>query len=105
MNIRKIFSQARRGTLPSDFNNWSLTDDRGRPVAHVAATFGHLPAGFDQWGIASPTGYTVAHIAAINGHLPDDFNQWYLTDHNEVTVREEYEYHRDHKLKLGNEKK
>ena len=104
MNTRRIFSQARRGNLPADFDNWSLTDDRGRPVAHVAATHGHLPAGFDQWEIASQTGYTVAHVAAINGHLPDDFDQWYLTDHGEVTVREEYEYYRDHKLKRGNEK-
>ena len=94
MNMRKIFSQARRGTLPSDFDNWSLTDDRGRSVAHAAAAFGHLPAAFNQWEIASPSGYTVAHTAAINGHLPDDFNQWGLTDNGGLTVRNEHEYRR-----------
>ena len=103
MNIRKIFSQARRGTLPPDFDNWSLTDDLGRCVAHVAATFGHLPPDFDQWDIATPSGYTVAHTAAINGYLPDDFNQWDLTDNEGVTVRDEHDYLRDADEEMKNE--
>ncbi len=93
MNTRRIFSQARRGTLPADFDNWELTDDRGQSVAHVAATHGHLPKDFDQWGIATPSGFTVAHTAAVHGHLPEDFDQWEMTDNEGATVRDEYEYH------------
>ncbi len=97
---------AYRGTLPEDFNLWSLTDDRGLPIAHVAAKYGHLPADFDQWGIASPTGDTVAHIAARNDHLPEDFNRWGMTDGWGVTVREAFDYLRVPRVKLkrGNEK-
>ena len=78
--LKKLFDQAREGTLPPDFDRWEIADDTGRTAAHVAASYGHLPAGFDRWQIAGKKGWTVAHEAAYFDHLPLDFGQWDLMD-------------------------
>jgi len=63
--------------LPDNFD-WSVTDGRGRTIAHEAAKQGILPPGFSRWELADEDGWTVAHTAAQCGHLPPDFERWDL---------------------------
>jgi hypothetical protein len=74
------------GTLPVDFDEWSIANREGFTVAHVAAQYGHLPADFSQWELADKDGWTVAHMAVRNGHLPANFDQWDLVDSSGVRV-------------------
>jgi hypothetical protein len=58
-------------------------------TASKAAWDGSLPPDFDQWDLADDkTGWTVAHAAARSGHLPPDFDRWDLADKNGLTVRQ-----------------
>jgi hypothetical protein len=68
------------GKLPDTFDKWSMSDVKGYSVAHVAARYGNLPDGFEQWDMRTKTGNTVAHEAALGGHLPPDFNGWRSTN-------------------------
>lgn len=76
--LQKLFTQARTGTLPPDFDRWEISDAHGWTVAHVAAFRGHLPPNFDRWDISDAAGSTVAHVAAYQGHLPPEFDRWEL---------------------------
>ena len=51
---------------------------------------GELPTGFDQWEIARADGWSVAHMAASRGLLPPDFDRWELANEAGVTVLEVY---------------
>jgi hypothetical protein len=42
---------AHHGYLPSDFNQWELTDIEGRTVAQVAYRHDTLPPNFDRWDL------------------------------------------------------
>lgn len=63
------------GPLPPDFTDWTLADEDGVTIAHVAALHNHLPDGFQGWDIAMENGHTVAYVAsaALSGCLPDNF--------------------------------
>jgi hypothetical protein len=52
---------AHHGTLPADFDQWTL-ENRGVTVAHAAAEAGTLPPGFADWGIKDAEGRTVADV-------------------------------------------
>jgi hypothetical protein len=87
-DIKKLFRQARKGTLPEGFDRWEPADKYGQTVAHVAARFGNLPEGVDRWDLADEDGWTVAHEAAYYGRLPEGFDRWDLADKNGKTVRD-----------------
>ena len=87
--LKKLFEQAQEGTLPPDFDQWGLSDEAGRTVAHVAASEGHLPPDFDQWDLKDVWTISVAHVAAKHGHLPADFDQWDLKDRFGLSVAHE----------------
>jgi hypothetical protein len=74
------------GTLPADFDRWSLADENGWTVAHEAAEQDALPEDFDQWEISNDKGWTVAHVAAAEGCLPNGFNLWHLANNKGWTV-------------------
>jgi len=71
--ILELFNKAKDGTLPSDFQDWSLCDEDGWTIAHTAAYCSHLPKDFDQWDLKDDCGITVADIAGRNSILPNDF--------------------------------
>ena len=87
--LKMLFEQARKGSLPSDFDQWGLSDESTRTVAHVAASEGHLPPDFDRWDLKDVWGISVAHVAAKHGHLPADFDQWDLKDGFGLSVAHE----------------
>jgi hypothetical protein len=41
-----------RGSLPADFNDWTLANKNGWTVAYEATCRGHLPAEFKDWLLA-----------------------------------------------------
>jgi hypothetical protein len=84
--IRTLFEAAEKGTLPADFNEWTLRDPFGRTVAHQAALYGHLPADFKHWLLIDDDGNTVAHTAAKIGPLPSEFRDWDVFTDDFVTV-------------------
>ena len=103
---KRVLSQAEKGVLPEDFDQWwlpgrrklafatfaygkgpgpqfkewDLTDEQGRTMAHCAALHDKIPTGFDQWAMADQGGWTVAHEYAYRHVLPADFPHWDLTD-------------------------
>ncbi|MDR1035660.1 MAG: hypothetical protein LBT40_03520 [Deltaproteobacteria bacterium] len=72
--------------LPEDFRAWDRLDNRGVPLAHVAARNGYLPSGFDRWEIVNAKGQTVAETALRKGTLPDGFDRWELPSPNAPTL-------------------
>jgi hypothetical protein len=42
---------AENGCLPSDFDQWDLTDINGRTVAQAAYDWDNLPPNFDRWDL------------------------------------------------------
>jgi hypothetical protein len=100
--------------LPEGFNQWTLADESGWTIAHVAARMGLLPQTFNDWTLATSCddtvaheylrsrrqwpknfhrldlvgnhGTTTAHIAAQLGLLPKGFAQWDLADNDGWTV-------------------
>jgi hypothetical protein len=55
-----------------------LTDDYGWSVAHKVAKSGYLPSNFNQWELTNNKGQTVAQIAYMSDHLPPNFDRWDL---------------------------
>lgn len=64
-------------TLPSDFSDWGLKDERGTPLAHFAAMHGLLPAGFEHWDLANEFGVTTLRVLlGVGADVPDGFEDW-----------------------------
>jgi ATP-dependent Lon protease len=51
---------AREGTLPPDFDQWSLADEDGWTVAHEAIKYRNLPTGFNRWDLLEKKGSPLA---------------------------------------------
>ena len=63
--LQKLFTQARTGTLPPDFDRWDISDKYGGSVAHTAAWHHKLPEDFDRfelWELADDDGITVRDV-------------------------------------------
>jgi hypothetical protein len=75
--LKRLFGEARAGTLPPEFTDWPLADKDGYTVAHFAAWSGTLPADIDRaiYKLADKNGTTVAHVAAWRGNLPVDIDR------------------------------
>lgn len=85
-----IANEIEQGHLPSEFNEWEISDENGWSIAHLAAKAGLLPEYFNDWHISDKDGWTVAHEAAKNGNLPTGFTQWHLKDKNRISVKSIY---------------
>jgi ankyrin repeat protein len=72
MNLKRLelFRRASAGSLPSDFSKWSLKNQDGWAIAHIAARHNNLPETFNQWNLSDSDGWTVAHVLAQYGQLP-----------------------------------
>lgn len=76
-------------TLPSDFSDWGLKDERGTPLAHFAAMHGLLQAGFEQWDLANEFGVTTLRVLlGVGADVPDGFEDWARLVDGERTVIE-----------------
>jgi hypothetical protein len=82
----KYVVQARRGSLPADFNKWDMANGDGWTVAHEVTYWHDLPATFSQWGLADKSGWAVAHGAAKYGRLPYSFDMWGMVDKDWISV-------------------
>ncbi len=94
VDIEELFKMTRDGTLPEDFKDWSLSDEYGWTVAHVAVHSGCLSKDFEDWSLSVNSGWTVAHSAAYNRNLPKDFHLthpdvWKLRDCRGISVERE----------------
>ena len=94
VDIEELFMMARNGTLPKDFKDWSLADEYGWTVAHVAVHSDCLSKDFEDWSLSANTGWTVAHSAAFMGKLPKGFHLthpdvWKMKDHRDISVERE----------------
>lgn len=79
------------GTLPKGFRAWSikaLVGGRSVSVAEVAARFNSLPEDFNEWAIADEKGWSAAHVYASMRPMPENFNQWDISTVKGVTVRD-----------------
>jgi hypothetical protein len=65
---------------------WMHADVYGWTTAHSAVFSGSLPADFDQWTLATNKGWSVAHEAVKYDYLPDSFDQWSIADKKGWTV-------------------
>ena len=64
-------------TLPRDFSDWGLRDERGTPLGHFAAMHGLLPAGFEHWDLANEFGVTTLRVLlGVGADVPDGFDDW-----------------------------
>ena len=48
MNYDEAIELIKHNELPSDFDQWKLSNEIGWTVAHEASKYGHLPTDFDQ---------------------------------------------------------
>jgi hypothetical protein len=78
------FRLAREGTLPPDFKDWALADERGWTVAHHAAMAGTLPEGFYRFDLANKAGLTVADV--YTGPRPPDYENCKICDERVWTL-------------------
>ena len=77
------------GTLPCDFSDWGLKDERGTPLAHFAAMHGLLPAGFEHWDLSNEFGVTTLRVLlGVGADVPDGFEDWARLVDGERTVIE-----------------
>lgn len=95
INFTLAHYAALSGSLPKGFRAWSISavvGNRTIYVAEVAARFNSLPEDFNDWHLADEKGWSVAHIYASLRPMPESFTQWDLSTVKEVSVRDIADY-------------
>jgi len=95
VNFTLAHYAALSGSLPKGFIAWSISaliGNRSVSVAEIAARFNSLPEDFKDWHLADEKGWSVAHVYASLRPMPESFTQWDLSTVNDVTVRDIAQY-------------